>query len=183
MVSQSLFLARRGANLTHSEGGNPTGLARLFNALGQIGKTRNIEIIEMSKDTGIWNHNLIVLGAQAQKCFDFYNSMTDVAYKMDAKNIYNNKTGKVIQRANGYGYGIILKSKNLFTPKNGVAFLLGGFGTLGTEAAVYYFSRSLPELGKQFGKDSFGVIVRASVSAGVESTERLRKYDIHFQTK
>ena len=160
-----------------------TSLTRLFNTLGQIGKTRNIEIIEMSKDAGIWNHNLIVLGAQAQKCFDFYTSMPEVAYKMNASDISNNKTGKVVQRVTGYGYGIILKSKNPFVPKKGVAFLLGGFGTLGTEAAVYYFTRNLADLGKQFGRNSFGIVVRASASAGVESAERLKKFDIKFENR
>jgi len=46
-------------------------MANILNVLGQVSKKENIEIIEMSKNTGLWDSNIIVLGAQAQKCFDF----------------------------------------------------------------------------------------------------------------
>lgn len=156
-------------------------LAKLLNTLGQANKTKNIEIIEMSKDTGIWNCNLIVIGAQTQKCFDFYQRMDEVAYRVDRNHIRNNLTSKVVQRSPVFGYGIILKCKNPFVSNGkGVAFLLGGYGVLGTEAAIYYFTKNAAKLGKEFGSKSFGVIVKASVTAGVESTQRLKKFDKKF---
>lgn len=158
-----------------------SSLARLLNTLGQANKTKNIEIIEMGKDTGIWNCNLMVLGAQTQKCFDFYQRMNEVAYRVDRNNILNNITGKAVRRAPDFGYGIILKCKNPFVSGGkGVAFLLGGYGVLGTEAAVYYFTQNIAKLGKEFGSSSFGLIVRASVTAGVQSTRRLKRYDKKF---
>lgn len=134
--------------------------------------------MEMGKDPGIWDRNLMILGAQTQKCFDFYSRMQEVAFRMDANHIYDNKTGKPVKRDPGFGYGIIIKCKNPYvTSGDGVGFLLGGYGTLGTEAATYYFTNNIAELGKKFGKKSFGVVVKASVSAGVQSTERLIRYD------
>lgn len=156
-------------------------LAKLLNTLGQANKTKNIEVIEMGKDTGIWNCNLIIIGAQTQKCFDFYQRMDEVAYSVDRNHIRNNLTGKVVRRLPGFGYGIILKCKNPFvSDEKGVAFLLGGYGVLGTEAAIYYFTKNAAKLGKEFGSKSFGVIVKASATAGVESTQRLKKFDKQF---
>lgn len=156
------------------------GLSKILNALGQIGKTKNIEIIEMGKDPGIWNSNIIILGAQTKKCFDFYSKMDQVAYRMTGRNIFSNITGKKISRAGKYGFGIILKTKNPFY-NNKPAFLVGGYGTLGTEAATYYFANNFSLLGKMFGKNSFGIVVRALASAGVESTQRIEKYDYKFE--
>ena len=157
------------------------GLSRILNALGQNDKTKQIEIIEMGKDIGLWDSNLIILGAQAQKCLDFYKNMINVSYEMDAFNIINKKTRKIIPRVSGYGYGIILKCKNPYIKDaEGYGFLIGGYGVLGTEAAAYYFANNLALLGNLFGKNCFGIIVRASITAGAQSVERIHKYDIKF---
>lgn len=155
------------------------GLSYLLNTLGQLDKTDNIEIIEMGKDFGVWDKNLIILGAQTQKCFDFYQKMNEVAYKVTPNDIVKISNNYKIKRSKGYGYGIILKSRNPFI-KNGKAFLIGGYGVLGTEAATYYFSKHISELGRKFGNKSFGVVIRASISAGVQSSERLKRYDVCF---
>jgi len=133
----------------------------------------------MSADPGIWNTNLIVMGAQAQKCFDFYDRLDGVMYAVDANDIYVKESGAVIPRAPGYGYGIILKARNPHKTSgaDGVGILIGGYGTLGTLAAAYYFREHLKDLGKNFHKRCFGVIIRASVTAGQESVERLSQYD------
>lgn len=153
------------------------GSSFILNVLGDVGKTKNIEIVRMSQDKGEWATNIIVLGAQAQKSFDFYDSMENVAYSMTADSILD-CDGKVVERkdATSYGYGIILKAKNPYI-RNGLGFLIGGYGVLGTSAAVNYFSSHYEDLGKEFGKDYFGILVRAKVSAGVESTERLKEFD------
>jgi len=157
------------------------GLSKILNTLGKLDKTENIEIIEMGKDPGIWNKNIIILGAQTQKCFDFYQKMKEVAYKINSSDIIKISTGYKIKRSSVYGYGIILKCKNPFVPNNkGVGFLIGGFGVLGTEAATHYFATNIAELGKVFGKKSFGIVVRASITAGVQSTERLKNFDVKF---
>jgi len=155
------------------------GVAELLNLLGDMGKRINLEIVEMSSGYDIWNKDMIVLGAQAMKCMDFYEVMENVAYSVDERNIYDKESGKVIQRENGYGYGLILKAKN---PQlgNGIGFLLGGYGVLGTQAAIYYFTKNVANLGKLFGDKYFGVIVRAKVSAGKQSASRLTKYDKVF---
>ena len=159
-------------------------IGNLFNVFGQVGKTKNTEIVGMSKDhIGEWNCNLIILGAQAQKPFDFYKNMKNVAYRIDEKNIYDNITNKPILRERGYGYGIILKTRNpLKTKGQGIGFLIGGFGVLGTAAASYYFKENFQKLGKKFGAKCFGIIVRASVSAGEQAAERLIKYDKIFNS-
>lgn len=138
----------------------------------------------MSQDhIGEWNYNLIVLGAQAQKSFDFYKNMENVAYRMDGTEIYDNATNEIIQREAGYGYGIILKTLNpLKTKGQGIAFLIGGFGVLGTAAASYYFKENFQKLGKEFGEKYFGIIVRTSISAGEHATERLKNYDKTFNS-
>lgn len=156
------------------------GAADIFNVIGDLGKRKKLELSEMSTGYGIWNKDMIVLGAQAMKCMDFYEVMEKVAYSMDETNIYDKQTGKVIERENGYGYGIILKAKNSQL-QGGVGLLLGGFGVLGTEAAIYYFTHNLPELGKIFKNKCFGIIVRAKVSAGRQSVKRLKKYDRVFE--
>lgn len=155
------------------------GIAELLNLLGSLGKRSNLEIVEMSSGYDMWNKDMIVLGAQAMKCMDFYEVMENVAYSVDEKNIYDKETGKTIQRENGYGYGIILKVKNP-QMEDGVGFLLGGYGVLGTQAAIYYFTNNIAELGKLFDDKYFGVLVRAKVSAGKQSVKRLTKCDKVF---
>lgn len=157
------------------------GLSKIFNTLGKLDKTENIEVVEMGKDPGIWNRSLIILGAQTQKCFDFYQKMQEVAFRVSSTDIIRTSDRYRINRFSGYGYGIVLKCKNPFVKGNkGVSFLIGGFGVLGTEAATYYFANHLEELGKGFGSRSFGVVVRASITAGVQSTERLKNFDVRF---
>jgi len=160
------------------------GIAYIFNVLGQVGKTKNIEIMGMSEDVrGEWNSHVILLGAQSQKHFDFYRLMRNVAYRMDSENIYNTQSGAIVSREDGFGYGIILNAENPFKAgKPGVAFLLGGFGVLGTLAAVYYFKEHFRDLGKEFGRDCFGIVVRAPITAGEEAVERLRSLDVRLRS-
>lgn len=155
------------------------GISYVFNALGQSGKRSNISIVRMGQDPGIWNTNMIVMGAQAQKCFDFYDRLDGVMYAVDSVNIFEKNSGDIVPREAGYGYGIILKAKNPHKTSGakGVGFLIGGYGTSGTAAAAYYFKEHLEELGRIFGKHSFGVVVRASLTAGEQSVERLSQYD------
>ncbi|MBE7470994.1 MAG: hypothetical protein DPW09_20100 [Anaerolineae bacterium] len=160
------------------------GIASIFNVLGQVDKTENIEIVRMSQDIGRWNCHVIVLGAQANKAFDFYKLMENVAYRMDSDNIYNNLSGEIIKREAGFGYGIILKASNPYkTLERGVGILIGGYGVLGTAAAAYYFREHFRDLGREFGEDYFGIIVRAPVTAGEEAVERLKSFDVHFPSK
>src|SRR5450759_5274294 len=53
----------------------------LFNVLGQVGKTRGIKIVRMGEDAGEWNCHVIVLGAQANKSYDFYKHLRNVAFR------------------------------------------------------------------------------------------------------
>lgn len=159
------------------------GITQLSNLLGQLGKKDKIEIVEMSEGFNKWDTNMIVLGAQAMKCMDFYKLMEYVAYSMDEKEMYDNQKNQVVPRDSGgeYGYGIILKAKNpQIHSGNGIGILLGGYGTLGTKAAIYYFCKNIHLLGKEFGDKYFGLVVRAKVSAGEQSVRRLREYDKVF---
>lgn len=160
------------------------GVARLLNILGELGKRNKLEITEMSKGYDSWDSNMIVLGAQAMKCMDFYEVMEDVAYSMDENHIYNKESGEIIPRdePEKYGYGLILKTKNPQMDKPGIGILLGGYGVLGTEAAIHYFISNLAKLGKEFGNKSFGIIVRAKVSAGQQSATRIKNYDKVFES-
>lgn len=153
------------------------GLAYVLNVLGQAGKNKNISMMRMSDDPGVWNANVVVIGGQSQKSFDFYNLLENVMYRMDGENIYDAKTGEIVPPENGYGYGLILKARNRLKTQGGVGLLIGGFGTLGTAAAGYYLKEHFRDLGRQFGRRCFGIIVRASVTAGEESAERLTQYD------
>ena len=154
----------------------------LFNVLGQVGKTRGIEIVRMSEDAGEWNCHVIVLGAQANKSYDFYKHMKNVAFRMDGNQIYENATGNVVERKDDFGYGIILKSLNPFktTSPPGVGILIGGFGVLGTAAASHYFQEHYKSLGKEFGSRCFGIVLRAPITAGEEAVERLSVWDRTF---
>jgi hypothetical protein len=153
-------------------------LASVFTVFGRVGKTQNVEIVRMSQDVGQWNCHVVVLGAQAGKPEDFFRLMNNVTYRVDGDEIWNNQTNQRVEREDGFGYGIILKALNPFkTDGPGVAFLIGGYGTLGTAAAGYYFREHFEQLGRDFGKDCFGVVVRASVTAGEESVERISGLD------
>jgi hypothetical protein len=156
----------------------------LFNVFGQVGKTRGIEIVRMSEDAGEWNCHVIVLGAQANKSYDFYKHLKNVAFRMDGEQIYENATGNIVKRENGFGYGIILKSLNPFktTSPPGVGILIGGFGVLGTAAAAHYFREHYKSLGKEFGSRCFGVVVRAPITAGEQAVERLSTWDRTFDS-
>lgn len=154
------------------------GVSYFLNVLGSAGKTKGIEIVKMSQDKGEWNANIVVMGAQAQKSFDFYQHMQNVAYSMDEHNIHNQK-GEIVKREDGFGYGLILKARNPYN-NNNFAFLIGGYGVLGTLAAAYYFRTNYQELGKLFGKKCFGVIVRCPITAGEEATTRLEHLDVKF---
>lgn len=158
------------------------GVANVFNVLGQAGKKTNINIVLESQDhNGSWNAHVILIGAQSEKSFSFYESMNNVAYKMDGNHIYD-INNEIITREDGFGYGIILKAENPFKTSGmqGVGFLLGGFGVLGTASATYYFRENFKKLGKEFGSDCFGIIIRASMLGGEQAVERLHKYDKRF---
>ena len=157
----------------------------LLNVFGQVGKTRGIEIVRMSEDAGEWNCHVIVLGAQANKSYDFYKHLRNVAFRMDGEQIYENATGNIVTREDGFGYGIILKSLNPFktTSLPGVGLLIGGFGVLGTAAAAHYFREHYKSLGKEFGARCFGIVVRAPITAGEQAVERLSIWDRTFGSK
>ena len=79
-------------------------------------------------------------------------------------------------------FGIILKALNPLKTEGsqGIGMLLGGFGVLGTAAAAYYFKENFRRLGNEFNSDFFGIVIRASVSAGEQAVERLSEYDKVF---
>lgn len=156
------------------------GVGLLQNLLGQMGKKDKIEIIEMSKGYDLWDSDFIILGAQAIKCREFYEVMEKVGYYVDEKSIYNKETGKPIEMEQGYGYGLIIKAEKSNPQDKINGILLGGFGVLGTAAAIYYFVHSVNKLGDEFGNNAFSIVVRAREASGEQSTVRLKKYDKQF---
>jgi hypothetical protein len=160
------------------------GATSIFNVLGQVGKTQNIEIVQMSQDIGEWNSHVIVIGSQANKSFDFYRLMQNVAFRVDALNICDAVSGEIVKREPEFGYGVILKCLNPFKTagRRGIGILIGGFGILGTAAAAYYFREHFRQLGREFGDDYFGIVVRAPVTAGEQAVERLEKWDRRFSS-
>lgn len=157
------------------------GIAMLLNLLGRLGKKEKLKVEEMSTGYSKWDCNLIVLGAQAVKSREFYQVMGNVGFYVDDNNIYDFDTKEPIinEEQRDFGYGVIIKAKNNQLPngKEGVGILLGGYGTLGTAAAVHYFCNNLQLLGKSFGKDYFSIVVRARIESGEQTVERLIKYD------
>ena len=154
-------------------------VADVLNVLGSQGKSENIDFHLLSTDRGELNVNVVCIGAQFPQANIFFNEFENIFYRMDNHNIIEVSSNQNIPIQPNYGYGIIIKASNPHKlPNGGVAFLIGGFGTLGTEAAGYYFRTKFRELGKKFGKKCFGVVVRASVAAGPQSAERLTQYDI-----
>jgi hypothetical protein len=153
-------------------------LANVLNVLGQAGKSENIRIIRTSEDRGEWNGHLIVIGGESQQSCEFCSSMQPIFYRLSSTDIYDTTEDCCISREPGFVYGVILKARN---PKRagrpGVALLIGGLGPRGTEAASYYLREHLDELGREFGSNCFGVVVRTSVATGVQSAERLVQYD------
>jgi len=156
------------------------GVAKLLNLLGELGKKDKLEIVGMSRGYDFWDTDMIVLGAQAMKCMNFYEVMKNVAYSVDEQHIYEKETGRIINREPGYGYGIILKAENPQMVGGGTGILLGGYGVLGTQAAIYYFVKNIASLGREFENRPFGVTIRAKVSAGEQSAKRIKRYDKVF---
>lgn len=153
--------------------------ACVFSILGSVGKTQNVEIVRMSEDPGQWDSHVVVIGAQAAKSFDLYRHMKNVAFRVDGQNIIDQTTDELVQQEKGYGYGIILKATNPFKKRGreGVAFLIGGFGAPGTAAAGHYLRENFRSLGRTFGRSDFGIVVRTSITAGEQAVERLPKWD------
>ncbi|MFA5962368.1 MAG: hypothetical protein WC848_06845 [Parcubacteria group bacterium] len=148
-------------------------LIKLFAKLG-----KDDVLIEKMSNQREWDENVIILGAQADSSLKFYEIMKNVGYGMNAQEIYDKDSGEIIQREDGYGYGIILKAKNPHIQDEcDFSYLIGGFGVLGTEAASLYFVKNLKEISEIFGKKYFGCIVRASIEGGKYSVERLAQYD------
>lgn len=146
-----------------------SALAYLLNVLGQAGKSDNILLRKRSDDRGEWKGNIILIGGHSGKSNSFFQHMKKVAYSMDNGKIYDHEN-KEVMREDTYGYGIILKSQNPYS-QNSPAFFIGGFGSLGTIAAAYYLKEKYPEMGKRYGNNYFGVLVRCSVKAGMEAVE------------
>ena len=147
--------------------------------LGQAGKTTNVTITIFSEDVGNRDCHLVVIGGQDLIAQDFYAQMEGIYYRMDTKQIYSVETGQVITREPGYGYGLILKAINPFVmgKQRGVGILVGGLGVLGTMAAAYYLRTHAKLLGAQFGKQNFGLVVRAPVSTGYHGVQRVTELD------
>ena len=158
------------------------GLAEVFNMLGQLDKYQNINVIPMSEGYEDWQGNILVLGAQAMKCREFYRTMDEVGYGVDEERIYNVETSETIVAPDQeYGYGVIIKARNNNSSSHAApAFLLGGFGTLGTEAAIHYFSSHIADLGKEFGNDCFSIIVRVRLGSGRQTVRRMMEHTIRF---
>lgn len=150
-----------------------------LNVLGYIGKSENIEFHTLSQNRDEWDANIICIGSQYFSANKIFNDCDKVYYKINNRSIIKTSNNQIIKRERGYGYGIILKAWNPHKlPDGGNIFLIGGFGTLGTEVAGYYFRNNHKKLGKKFGDKCFGVVVRASVSGGPQTVERLEQYDI-----
>ncbi|MCF7887770.1 MAG: hypothetical protein K9L76_00675 [Candidatus Omnitrophica bacterium] len=151
----------------------------VFNVLGKAGKNDKISIVELREDHGVWDTNIVCIGAQFPKADDIYTKCNNIYYRMDNENIIRQSDEVVINRKKDYGYGLIMKGNNPFAPGGkGVVLFIGGFGVLGTEAAGYYFRRNYSKLGKTFGDKHFARIVRAHVNLGHQSVEALEDYDI-----
>lgn len=156
-------------------------VADLLNVLGQVGKTHNLEVVRRSEDEGDRDCHLIVVGGQDQNARHFYAHMQDVYYRMDDAGLYEALTGTQLapDPASQYGYGVILKARNPYkvTGHPGLALLVGGFGVLGTLAASHYLRTHLRDLGVLFGRETFGVVVRASLTGGHQTVERVAHLD------
>jgi hypothetical protein len=104
--------------------------------------------------------------------------MDFVGYGVDEDRIYNCDTGATIINPSSdtnHGYGVIVKARNNTAGSNGeTAILLGGFGVLGTEAAIHYFCLNIASLGKEFKKDYFSIVVKARITGGKETVTRVR---------
>jgi len=70
--------------------------------------------------------------------------------------------------------------KSLRTSRKGCWIPFGWLWNVRNRSSNILLHKKIAELGKKFGKKSFGVVVRASESAGVQSTERILKYDKSF---
>ena len=153
-------------------------VADVLNVLGSQGKSKNIEFHLLSQNRFDWDANLICIGAQFPQANLIFDNCKNVFFKIDNDDIFDVQKASAIQRDINYGYGIIIKARNPYkTSGEGTVFLIGGFGALGTESAGYYFRNNFVKLGKRFGKNCFGVLVRAKTTAGPQSVERMFEYD------
>lgn len=164
-----------------------TALANLLYVFAVVDKHENLVLQPMSKDDGAWDAGIVILGAQTERCFQFYEQMESVAFRMtrDGNDIVDNTTAEKVKREPDYGYGIIIKTRNPHRTigGRGVGLLIGGYGVLGTEAAGHWFRNHYGELAKDFGSRAFGVVVRAPVAGGAEAAVRLPEYDRAMEPK
>jgi len=156
------------------------GVSLLGNLLGQIGKREKIKIMKMSEGYSLWDTDFFILGAQALKCREFYELMDNCGYSMDEHRITDRDFNQTIEREELYGYGLIIKAEKdgVGNDKKKYGILLGGFGTLGTEAAVYYFCKNIALIEKHVGKHCFSLIVRARIHSGAQSVKMIKEYPL-----
>jgi hypothetical protein len=141
-------------------------------SLGIVSKAANAELLAANELGSLPEENLACIGGGNHSRLIINKAdlggltLDDSGFKIEGHN-----KSLTAYRASGSNeeidFGLILKYKSEDTGK--MNFVIMGMGSFGTEYASHYFKRSLPKLGKLYGRRNFAVLVLCPVSAGKQS--------------
>ncbi len=148
-------------------------LADIYNVLGKVDKTENIDVGNINKHLDDWDSSIFSVG---------FNYKTDMILKKYKPVHFSLKLGgvklknskKIYSYINGVDHSVIQKTLNEDTGQP--AFVLAGMGTLGTAAAGYYFRNNYIDMGKMFGDESFVILLSANLGEGKTSARMIKSY-------
>lgn len=139
----------------------------VINTLGSIGKVRNIEIKDPSKDWDLWNGNIICVGG-SEKVYAILetcksNFCTFCTLSEDKCRI-RMPSGEEFNAINNDDYGMIQKLNNPHMEFD--YWIILGVGVAGTLAAGAYLRKHCEEMGKIFGGREFCCLIKTKVNQG-----------------
>lgn len=140
-----------------------TAISDLFNAMGQVGRYENIEIVDPVTHWQQWDATIVCIGGSF-KADEIFRKVNDVPVKLDVDSFRLPNCNRVLRATAGQDFGLICKATN---PDNQhQMWLIIGLGIRGTESAGFYLRNSLRLLGNLFGCSCFAVIVCTSLTGG-----------------
>ena len=141
--------------------------AMVYNMLGVIGKTNNIQSSYVDEDFDMWENPQFLIGGNWKTIRVFENH--NPAYVCRDNKFINTINGKEFSpRSKDEDLGLIQKTYN--KNNNKPIWILMGYRGAGTAGAAYILNRHWRLFGKLYGKKSFGLIIRFDDKDGYENS-------------
>ncbi len=141
--------------------------AMVYNTLGEIGKTNNIQSSYVDEDYDMWENPQFLIGGnwKTMRVFNIFNP----TYICNEGKFINRITKKdFFQRTHDEDLGLIQKVYN--KNNNKPIWILMGLRGAGTAGAAYILNRHWKLFGKLYGKKAFGLIIRFDDKDGYENS-------------